>query len=72
VFVQFSIEPLTPATLALIDITGRQVKKMSVSCASSSCVVNLTQGERPKSGLYFVRLEQHGQRIGEARVSIFP
>jgi hypothetical protein len=71
VFVQFSIDPLAPATLALIDITGRQVKKMSVSCASSSCVVNLTQGDRPKSGLYFVRLEQHGHESVK-RVSIFP
>jgi hypothetical protein len=44
---------------------------MDVSCASSSCVVNITQGERPKSGLYFVRLDQHGHESVK-RVSIFP
>jgi hypothetical protein len=71
VFVHFSIDPTAPATLALIDITGRQVKKMDVSCASNSCVVNITQGDRPKSGLYFVRLEQNGHESVK-RVSIFP
>ena len=71
VLVSFSIDPSAPATLALIDITGRQVKKMNVSCAANSCVVNLTQGGLPKSGMYFVRLEQAGHESVK-RISIFP
>jgi hypothetical protein len=71
VLVTFAIDPTAPATVELIDISGRQVKRINVTCASSTCEVNLTQGDRPKSGLYFVRLEQQG-RESVKRVSIFP
>ena len=71
VVVAFSIDPLQPATLELLDITGRQIQKTSVTCSSNPCVVNMTQGARIKSGLYFVRLSQAGHESVK-RVSVFP
>ena len=70
--VSFSLASGAPASLALYDITGRQVRRLEVgTMGPGPHVVNLTQGVSVKAGIYFVRLSQGG-RTRERRVAIIP
>ena len=72
VFVRTRTTGSDPAFLELIDITGRSLKKVSVTCPPLLfCETNVTDGLRVKPGLYFVRLSE-GSRESVKRVSIFP
>jgi hypothetical protein len=59
-----------PATIALLDITGREVQRMQMT-GQGPYVVSLLQGIDVPPGLYFVRLTQGGVTRSR-RVSIFP
>jgi hypothetical protein len=68
--VSFSLASGEPATLALYDITGREVKRLPVgTMGPGPHVVNLTRGVSVKAGIYFVRLSQGG-RTRDRRVAI--
>lgn len=70
--VSFSLASGERATLALYDITGRQVRRLEVGeKGPGPHVVNLTQGVSVKAGIYFVRLSQGG-RTRDRRVAIIP
>ena len=72
VFVDLQRRGTAPAYLELLDITGRQIHKMTVPCpAGLFCSVNITQGLTVKPGMYFVRLSE-GSDESVKRVSIFP
>ncbi len=72
VFVRLDRTGGAPAFLELLDISGRQIKRMPVPCpAGLFCEVNITAGLTVKPGLYFVRLSE-GSRESTKRVSIFP
>ena len=61
-----------PAFLELIDVSGRQIKKVQLGCQPGLfCETDLTAGVTVKPGLYFVRLSE-GSRDAVKRVSIFP
>lgn len=61
---------LRPATIALVDITGREVKRVTM-IGQGPYVISLLQGVTVKPGMYFVRLAQGGVTRSR-RVSIFP
>jgi hypothetical protein len=72
VFVELQRTGSAPAFLELLDVSGRQVHKVAVTCpASLFCAINVTAGIEVKPGLYFVRLSE-GSRESVKRVSIFP
>jgi hypothetical protein len=59
-----------PASLALLDISGRQWKRMNL-VGQGPYVVSLLQDVEVPPGMYFVRLSQGGVNRSR-RVSIFP
>jgi hypothetical protein len=72
VWVTFVVPAGTPVTLELLDVTGRQVKRMDAAALGPGTHrLNLTAGLTLKPGLYFVRLVEGG-RTSLKRVSIFP
>ena len=70
--VYFSLTSGERATLALYDITGRQLQHREVgTMGPGPHAVNLTQGVPIRAGVYFVRLSQGG-RTKHKRVAIIP
>jgi hypothetical protein len=70
VFVELRRTGQAPASLELLDVTGRQIHKIDVTCpVGLFCAVNLTSGISVKPGLYFVRLSE-GSRESVKRVII--
>jgi hypothetical protein len=68
----FSLASGAPATLALFDVTGRQVQVRGLGTTGPGPhAVNLTQGRALKAGIYFVRLSQGGKTV-QRRVAIIP
>ena len=70
VLVHFALPSAEPATLELIDVTGRRVKTRSVgSLGAGRHVINLAEGEQLGPGIYFIRLTQ-GARERVVRTSV--
>jgi hypothetical protein len=70
--VSFTLPDATPATLVLMDVTGREVTRMDVgSFGPGTHVADLAQGRRLAAGFYLVRLTQ-GARHTVLRASIVP
>ncbi len=68
--VSFSLPDATPATLALVDISGRLVRTREVgSLGVGPHVVDLGAGDRLPAGIYMVRLMRAGQTL-TTRVSV--
>ncbi len=67
--VSFSLPSDAPATLKLIDLTGRRVFSLVVSGAGRHEVPFL-QGRSVTSGVYFLQLEQGGQRVSRRVVIV--
>ena len=69
--VSFLLDGTTrPATIALLDITGREVQRMQMT-GQGPYTVSLLQGIDVPPGLYFIQLSQGGVKRSR-RVSIFP
>jgi hypothetical protein len=68
VIVHFALPGDEPATLELLDVTGRRVRRQAVgTLGAGRHVVDLGSGLKP--GLYFIRLTQGGnQRVARATV----
>ena len=66
--VSFSLPSAAPATLELLDVSGRRLREQEVGAAGSQ-VVNLGAGLRLEPGLYLVRLTQEGRTL-TARVTV--
>ena len=61
--VHFALPSDAPATLELIDVTGRRVRERSVrSPGAGRHEVDLAEGAPVKPGLYFIRLTQGANR----------
>jgi len=61
---------IAPATLTLVDVSGRLVRHREVgSLGTGAHVVDLGEGERLPAGIYVVRLIRGGQTL-TARVSV--
>ena len=70
--VRFVLPNGAPATLDLLDVTGRLIERHEVgSLGSGAHTLVLGRGARLRAGLYFVRLEQGG-RMRLARASVTP
>lgn len=68
--VSFSLPDATPATLTLVDISGRLVRNREVgSLGAGPHVVDLGAGDRLPAGIYMVRLMRAGQAL-TTRVSV--
>lgn len=61
--VSFSLGSNAPATLDLIDVAGRQIRRLEVgSLGAGEHSVDLGAGLTVRAGIYWVRLEQSGVR----------
>ena len=71
--VTFTLASSAPATLALYDISGREIRRLDVTSSGPGGphLVKLYSGPRLRSGIYFVQLSQGGS-TKEKRVSVFP
>ena len=70
IIVTFTLPTSLPATLRLLDLTGREVKSMEVgSLGPGRPTVNLGAGLDLRSGIYFLHLRQAGHEA-TARVSV--
>jgi hypothetical protein len=68
--VSFSLPDALPATLALVDISGRLVRNSEVgSLGAGPHVVDLAAGDRLPPGIYLVRLMRAGRTL-TTRVSV--
>jgi hypothetical protein len=61
-WVSFTLSGETPATLELIDVSGRRVSERSVSGAGRQ-TVDLAAGRRLPPGVYVIRLTQNGESV---------
>lgn len=62
--VSFTLPRRAPATLELLDVSGRRVLARDVGgLGPGSHMVSLDRGRRPPAGLYFVRLTQDGRTV---------
>jgi len=70
IIVTFTLPTNLPATLRLLDLTGREVKSMEVGALGPGRpTVNLGAGLDLRSGIYFLHLRQAGHDAS-ARVSV--
>ncbi|MFI5371069.1 MAG: T9SS type A sorting domain-containing protein, partial [Candidatus Eisenbacteria bacterium] len=68
--VSFTLPEATPATLVLVDVSGRELTRMNVGAfGPGSHVADLTAGRRLPAGVYIVELIQ-GSRRTTLRASI--
>ncbi len=57
--VEFSLPDATPATLEMLDVTGREIARLDAgSFGAGTHVADLAQGRRLPAGVYLVRLTQ--------------
>jgi pre-peptidase len=68
VFVTFTLPGAGPATLELLDVSGRRVRERSVSGLGEQ-TIDLGTGEPLRAGVYLVRLTQGG-KSAVSRVSV--
>jgi hypothetical protein len=68
-WVSFTLPVAEPATLRLIDVAGREVRRQDVAAAAGPQRVNLAAGPTLPMGVYAVQLTQ-GARTVTARVSV--
>jgi len=68
-WVSFTLPKAEPATLRLIDVAGREVRKHDVPAAAGPQRVNLAEGRILPMGVYAVQLTQ-GERTVTTRVSV--
>jgi len=68
-WVSFTLPRAEPATLRLIDVAGREVRKHDVPAAAGPQRVNLAEGRMLPMGVYAVQLTQ-GTRTVTTRVSV--
>ena len=61
-WVSFTLAGNAPATLELIDVSGRRVRERAV-VGPGRQTVELAAGSRLPPGLYIVRLTQNGQSV---------
>jgi hypothetical protein len=61
-WVSFSLPRAEPATLELIDVSGRRIREHTVAGPGRQ-TVDLAAGSRLAPGLYIVRLTQNGQSV---------
>jgi Bacterial pre-peptidase C-terminal domain len=70
--VSFTLPEAAPATLVLVDVSGRELSRIEVgSLGPGTHVADLASGRRLAAGLYLVRLTQ-GSRHTVLRASIVP
>jgi hypothetical protein len=70
--VRFTLPSGAPATLELLDLAGRRLRRMAVGGnGAGSEVVDLAPREPLRPGIYVVRLEQDGRSVA-ARVAVVP
>jgi hypothetical protein len=69
--VHFTLPSAAPASLALYDVSGRQVQKLDVGAlGAGQHTLDLGQGQHLAPGLYLVRLTQ-GANTRTTRVAVF-
>ena len=68
-WVSFTLPRATPATLRLIDVAGREVRRRDVGTAAGPQRLNLAEGSLLPAGIYEVKLTQ-GDRSVTARASV--
>jgi hypothetical protein len=68
-WVAFTLPVAAPATLRLIDVAGREVRRHAVGATAGPQRVNLAEGSVLPMGVYAVQLTQ-GARTVTARVSV--
>jgi hypothetical protein len=68
-WVSFTLPVATPATLRLIDVAGREVRRREVGTTVGPQRVNLAEGHVLPMGVYAVQLTQ-GARTVTTRVSV--
>jgi hypothetical protein len=70
VLLRFSLAAGGPATLELIDVSGRRVRERALEgAAGGTNVVDLAVGEGLAPGLYLARLRQ-GSQVRTVRVAV--
>jgi hypothetical protein len=70
--VRFVLPSGAPATLELLDVTGRLVEHHEVgSLGPGSHMIQMGRGATLRAGLYFVRLRQNGRSLF-AKATVIP
>ncbi len=70
IIVSFSLPTNAPATIQILDLTGRKVYAREVgSLGPGNLTLNLGTGVSLRSGIYFLRLAQSGQEATR-RISV--
>ena len=68
-WVSFTLPRAAPATLRLIDVAGREVRRREVEAVAGPQRLNLAEGVRLPAGIYAVKLTQ-GEHSVTARASV--